>query len=97
MRSQRVSCVVDGDTYLGTYAIIAVREHQAVVVSYKQARRSTKVGDRASGLVARELLGALVRDDLAVGPSSAGPLHRRSADATIGAVAQPRDAIVLPS
>ena len=67
MRSRRVSCVIDGDTYLGTYATVVVREDQAVRVSYKQAQRTAKADNRTTGLVARDLLGSMVKEDLAKG------------------------------
>lgn len=67
MRSRRVSCVIDGDTFLGTYATVVIREDQAVMVSYKQSQRTAKADSRTTGLVARDLLGSLVKDDLARG------------------------------
>ena len=59
MRARRVSCMIDGDTYLGTYATVVIREDQAVRVSYKQSQRTAKAD--------RDLLGSMVKDDLARG------------------------------
>ena len=76
MRARRVSCVIDGDTFLGTYAMVVVREDQAVRVNYKQSQRTAKADSRTTGLVARDLLGSLVKDDLARGHRSAAATPR---------------------
>ena len=81
MRSRRVSCVIDGDTYLGTYATVVIREDQAVRVSYKQSQRTAKADSRTTGLVARDLLGSMVKDDLARGHRTSTPAPRPASPA----------------
>ena len=76
MRARRISCTIDGDTFLGTYAAVLVREDPAVRVCYKQAQRTARADERSTGVVARELLGLLVRDDLQRGmPADGAPLR----------------------
>ena len=83
MRSRRVSCVIDGDTFLGTYAMVVIREDQAVRVNYKQSQRTAKADSRTTGLVARDLLGSLVKDDLARGHRGAAASPRPPAPVAV--------------
>ncbi len=70
MVSRVVSFVFDGDTFLGSYGLAVVREAPAVVVRYKRAQKSAKIGQQAVEVVARILLGELVREDIGVGTTA---------------------------
>lgn len=72
----RVAYVYDGDTFLGSFDVRRQGLTTLIEVRYKGATASASAGGLDPEIVARVLLGELVRDDLGHRPS---PAPRRTA------------------
>ncbi len=76
MTPGRLTYVYDGDTFLGSFDVRQQGPTTIVDVRYKEAIASASAGGLDPEIVARVLLGELVRDDLGPGRPrpQAGPL-----------------------
>jgi hypothetical protein len=66
MTAQRpVSCMVDGDTFIGTFTLARQGSGEFVTTSYQGRAATAPVGAASVTTVAQRLLAGLVRDCLA--------------------------------
>ncbi|HEX4768054.1 MAG TPA: hypothetical protein VH414_17445 [Lichenihabitans sp.] len=70
MMPGRVAYVYDGDTFLGSFDVRRQGPTTLVDVRYKGAAASANAGGLDPEIVARVLLGELVRDDLGHRPTT---------------------------
>ncbi len=71
MTPGRVAYVYDGDTFLGSFEVRRQGPTTLVDVRYKEVTASASAGGLDPEIVARVLLGELVRDDLGHRPAAA--------------------------